>query len=129
MADPIIEAVHADPIVQAVLAAPDDRRGGTVTTQAGNTVASPTTTEEQDRATAGQRDTSLVWESTQRQIAIGFAYASIMVSAYLIIAPNVPPELRLVAFTFLSTMAATINQNYFTRTNHTKVPGVKYEGR
>lgn len=98
-----------------------------VTLPSGQVVAAPTSTEEEDRMTAGQRIVNLKWESTQQIIAIGFAAASIAVCMYLIIFGS--PEMQYVAFTFLTTMAATINQNYFTRTNHTKVGGVKYEGR
>jgi len=81
-----------------------------------------TTTHEENLVTAGQRHINEKWEWTQQVIAIGFAYGAIGVCVYLIIWGT--PELRLVAFTFLTTMAATINQNYFTRTNHTKIGGV-----
>lgn len=99
----------------------------TVTTQKGDTVATPTTTEEEDRNTAGQRQVSIMWEGTQRIIAIGFAYGSILICTYVIILG--PTDLKLAALTYILTMGATVNQSYFTRTNHTKVGGVKYEGR
>lgn len=80
------------------------------------------TTFQQDLTAAGQRNINVKWEGTQQFIAISFALGAIGICAYLIVIG--PLEMRMVAFTFLTTMAATINQNYFTRTNHTKIGGV-----
>lgn len=131
MTDPIVDAVHADPIVQAVLAAPGDRRSGTVTTQAGNVVASPTSTEEEDRGTAGQRAVNMVWESTQRQIALSVIGSSLLVSVVLAVGGpilGIPRELQLAAAVFLFGVANLVTGFYFGRTNHTKIGGVQ-QGR
>lgn len=122
---PIVQAVKADPVVKAAIE--HTVTPATTVTQAGVTVAAPTTTEEEDRGTAGQRTINVMWEGTQRVIAIGFAYGSIMICTYVIILG--PTDLKLAALTYILTMGATVNQSYFTRTNHTKVGGVKYEGR
>lgn len=82
----------------------------------------PTTTLQQDMVVAGQRHINVMWEGTQRNIALVTTSAVVIVCMYLIVAGT--PELRLAAFTFLTTSASTISQNYFTRTNHTKIGGV-----
>lgn len=125
MSDPIVDAVHADPVVQAVLAT--DQSAGqrkTVTTQAGNLVAAPTTSEEQDRSTAGQRHINVMWEGTQRNIAQEVTIVALTVTAFLVMWPGIPLELRLMAYTTLSNVFFAVTSVYFTRTNHTKVGGV-----
>lgn len=126
---PIVEAVKADPVVKAVLQADTDATGRTTVTQAGDTVAMPTSTEEEDRATAGQRHINVMWEGTQRNIAQEVTIVALAVSSFLVMWPGVPLELRLMAYTTLSNVFFAVISVYFTRTNHTKVGGVKYEGR
>lgn len=85
-------------------------------------VIPPTTTSEQDRMTAGQRHINVMWERTQQIIATSVTLTVLAVCAYLIVYGA--PDLKLVAFTFLSNVSLVVIQNYFQRTNHTKVGGV-----
>jgi len=103
----------------------------TVTTQKGDTVATPTTTEEQNLGTAGQRETSLMWETTQRQIALWVIGSALFVSVVIAVFGGllgIPLELRLAAVVFLFGVANLVTGFYFGRTNHTRVGGV-YQGR
>jgi len=95
---------------------------GTTVTQAGNTVASPTTTEEQDRGTAGQRAINAIWETTQRQVAILVIGMAVVVAAGL--AAFGAPEAQVAAFAFLYGAANLVIGFYFGRTNHQRVGGV-----
>lgn len=81
-----------------------------------------TTTAEQNRHTAGQRHTSLIWESTQMRIALSVIWMAAIVSAYLVIMGEVSD--RAIAFLFLSNLASNIIGFYFGRTNHQRVGGV-----
>lgn len=118
----------ADPVVKAVLANSDALPSNkTVTTQAGDLVASPTTSEEQDRGTAGQRAINLIWETTQRQLALSTIGCSLIVSVVLAIfgsVLNVPKELQIAAAVFLFGVANLVTGFYFGRTNHQRVGGV-----
>lgn len=126
----IVEAVKADPVVKAVMA------GGasgskTVTTAAGDEVAAPTTTQEEDRGTAGQRAVNMVWESTQRQIALSVIGSSLFTSVVISVFGgmlNIPTDLRLAAAVFLFGVANLVTGFYFGRTNHQRVGGV-WQGR
>lgn len=94
-----------------------------VTKKEGTTLA-PTTTEQEDVVTAGQRRVNLIWETVQATLAISITFAII----YLAIVQT-PAETITNAF-FL------IVGFYFSRTNHQAIGGegkkpaeTKYEGR
>lgn len=72
----------------------------------------PTTTEEQDTVTAGQRKINIIWETTQSFIAIAVTAALIFVSIKEINGE----ELKNAFFLIIGF--------YFSRTNHTTVGGV-----
>lgn len=93
-----------------------------VTTTEGKLVAAPTSTEEEDRNTAGQRAINAVWENTQRFIAIMGIGVAILTSAYLSIVG--PDDSKNGASVFLYGVANLIAGFYFGRTNHTRVGGV-----
>lgn len=114
-----------DPVVQAAVAHGPGQRE-TVTTQAGNLVASPTSTEEEDRGTAGQRAVNLLWEGTQRLIALSVIWASLVVAVALTIFGTYlgNPELQLAAAVFLFGVANLVTGFYFGRTNHQRIGGV-----
>lgn len=124
----IAGAVLADPVVKAVLADhAGERTASTVTTQGGNVVAAPTTTEEENRGTQGQRDVNMLWENTQRQIAIAVIYASLLVSVVIALfggVLTVDNDLRLAAAVFLFGVANLVTGFYFGRTNHQRVGGI-----
>jgi len=93
-------------------------------------VASPVTTQEQDRSTQGQRDTSMLWERTQRQIALSIIWAAEAVAASVALTALIPSaserqlSLAMTALVFLTSTTSLVIGFYFGRTNHTKVGGV-----
>lgn len=122
----IKDAVLADPVTRAVLAespaAGGDRRSGVITTPAGDVVATPTTTQEQDRGTAGQRDVNMIWESTQRQVALSVIVVSLSVAAWLAVAGA--SDNAVAASVFLYGVANLVIGFYFGRTNHQRIGGI-----
>lgn len=75
-------------------------------------VAPPTATEEMSRMTAGQRETSLMWEKTQRQLALGFLCtalicATVVVIASIFITAERVQSLALVSMTFLTSTSCS----------------------
>lgn len=75
-----------------------------------------------DRTTAGQRAINLKWESTQQQIAIVVSYGTVGTCAGIIFFG--PPDLKVPAFTLLSSICMVVLATYFQRTNHQKIGGV-----
>lgn len=106
----------------------------TVTKGEGTTL-SPTTTEEGDRVTAGQRHISRVWEYSQALIAILVTATTVYVLATIAISDQEIDVNQASAVGHLVVMATLILTFYFARTNHVAVggvgpkPGDKYEGR
>lgn len=100
----------------------------TTVTKGEGTTLHPTTTEESDRVTAGQRYVNRLWEHTQAAIAIGVTFTTCFVLAYLTI-KSVQGQVELSANAlllvgYLVVMATSIITSYFTRTNHEKTGGV-----
>lgn len=75
--------------------------------------AEATTTAEEDRHTAGQRNINLIWEVTQAVIAIAVVIANLVGAFYL---PDQNP--------LLSNGFFLIIGFYFGRTNHARLGGV-----
>lgn len=98
----------------------EDKSRTSVVTSSGNTVAAPTTTEEEDRATVGQRRINLIWEVTQAMIAIMVTAATLYVSSSLAI----KGDGQTAAFLLLSNAFFVVITAYIQRTNHTKIGGV-----
>ena len=82
------------------------------------------TTFQQDLTFAGQRHINVMWEGTQRNIAMLVTGSALAVTAFLVMWPDTPNELRLVAYSTLSNVFFAVTSVYFTRTNHTKTGGV-----
>ncbi len=85
-----------------------------------------TTTGEQDRKSAGQREINLIWENTQRLIALFVVVMGCLVSGVVVIASTVtgtgePSSLVLAAFTLLSNISFLVAGFYFGRTNHARI--------
>lgn len=85
----------------------------------------PTTTVEQDLRTAGQRQINLIWETTQRHIALFVIGVACLVSAYVVVfslfTGKETNALVLAAFTLLSNIGFLIAGFYFGRTNHARI--------
>jgi len=89
----------------------------------------PTTTEQEDITTAGQRKINLIWEATQSSIAVMVVLANIII--WIIVSltgkGSIPEGLTNALFLIVGF--------YFSRTNHSAIGGVgfkpnpKYEGR
>lgn len=120
MSEPITKAVLADPVVKAVIA--EQAPGASVVGTQGQLVAAPTTTEEDDRISAGQRVVNLIWENTQMKIALSVVWAAIGVASYLAIRGGT--DAQVAAFVFLYGVANLVTGFYFGRTNHQKIGGV-----
>jgi hypothetical protein len=87
------------------------------------------TANESERAlrSKGQRDTSELWEETQRDLAlltvrgtVAAAFVAAIFGAWLHIIDSV----RMAAFVFLYGIANLVVGFYFGRTNHTRVGGI-----
>jgi len=87
----------------------------------------PTTTVEEDRHSAGQREVNLIWENTQMKIALSVIWASLIVAGGLAIFGKYlgTPDVQLAAVVFLFGVANLVTGFYFGRTNHQKVGGVQ----
>lgn len=84
------------------------------------------TTPEEDRTTESQRQTSMMWESNQRDIARMVVGASTMVASSLSICGRMlgSENLQLASAIFLYGVANLVIGFYFGRTNHSRVGGV-----
>jgi nucleoside phosphorylase len=102
-----------------------------VTKESGQTLA-PKTTEQQDIITAGQRRINLIWENTQRIIAIFSVFSGIIINAVVIVViMSVVNELTVnqlavisMCLQFINLTAGIVIGFYFSRTNHQKIGGV-----
>lgn len=113
------------PIPVAVIEGSRTRTGEFTQRQSIDPSLPASTTFQEDLTSAGQRNINAMWEGTQRQIALAVVGVSLIVLGYLVVAPGVPTELRLVALSTLSNVLFAVTSVYFTRTNHTKTGGVK----
>jgi len=111
-----------------------ERPSGTVTTPAGDLVATPKTTQEDERVSAGQRAVNLIWENTQAKIAVAVVYVVLFVAAIISIIGMLPwatdqqIALAITSFMLLSSLATLVIGFYYGRTNHQKIGGVE-QGR
>lgn len=96
-----------------------------VTKESAQTLA-PNTTEEMDAVTAGQRKVNLIWEHTQRAIAVFSVFAAIIINASVIIIVLINirdmtvDQLGVISMClqFINLTAGIIIGFYFSRTNH-----------
>lgn len=84
------------------------------------------TTPEEDRSTAGQRETSMMWEKNQKYIALIVISVSVIVAGTTVIFGHRigATDLQLASAMFLNGAANLVIGFYFGRTNHTKVGGI-----
>ena len=130
---PVVIAPEQPP-VPVVVTAGATPITGTVTKGEGTTLA-PTTTEEADRVTKGQRDISRIWEISQATIALVVTGSTVFVLGKLAVATQDVSANQLISAMQLNVMTTLILTFYFARTNHSRIGGVgekptdKYEGR
>lgn len=154
--DPVVKAVLDDPaaaptVADAIGVAPSlvaparsseqiatehgttttTRTAPPIVTQGGQLVAAPTSTEEEDRGTASQREINLIWETTQMKVALSVIWSSLAVAAILAVGGTLlgTPDVQLAAVVFLFGVANLVTGFYFGRTNHTRRGGVDSGGR
>lgn len=127
--EPIVKAVLSDPVVKAVVA--NHAEATPTIGERGQTVAAPTSTEEQDRVSAGQRDINRIWETTQMKIALSVIWSSIFAGTALAVFGKWlgSNEMQLASIVFLYGVANLVTGFYFGRTNHQKIGGVEQQGR
>ncbi len=86
----------------------------------------PTTTDEEDRKTAGQRQINLIWETTQMRVALSVIWSSLAVAGVLAVLGKWlgTPDMQLAAIVFLFGVANLVTGFYFGRTNHARTGGI-----
>lgn len=101
----------------AMVVAPTPSKHDTAEHLASNTTA------EQDLKSAGQRQINLVWETTQKQIALAVIGTALAVSAILATCGKIigTPEIQLAAVVFMFGVANLVTGFYFGRTNHARM--------
>lgn len=90
------------------------------------TVSTPHSQEEDSLTSKGQRQTSLIWETTQRLIAVSVIWTALFISAYTSV--RGAPDAQMASSIFLFGVANLVIGFYFGRTNHQKIGGVE-QGR
>lgn len=96
---------------------------------------SPTTTEQEDMTTAGQRRVNLIWEYTQAIIALVVCLFTMIAALIIVIAVVYYDKKDVQIPTIFAVAFGTVIGFYFSRTNHQaiggegKKPTQKYIGR
>lgn len=91
--------------------------------QVGDAHTAPTTTAAQEATNEGQRKVNLIWENTQRLVALSVVWCGLFVAACLCLI-NKEVNVTLASMVFLYGVANLVIGFYFGRTNHTRVGGV-----
>lgn len=97
----------------------------------GKSFKAPTTTEEEQAVTAGQRAVNILWETTQSKIAVVTVFSSIAINAILcltVVFMNIQVTNNQMAVISLCIQPITLTTGivigfYFSRTNHTAIGG------
>lgn len=93
---------------------------------------SPTTTEQEDITTAGQRKINLIWETTQGQIAKLVVFGALIVDAAALLGSMFLGRDLSAAQALLvgvvNSLATGVMSFYFSRTNHTQIGGIGIKG-
>lgn len=114
-------------------AAPEEKRF--MESSAGKTVMAPNTTEEEETVTAGQRVINLMWETTQKRIALLVIQFTLSVNTFVIVVliclsffSN--KEINTATVAIITGSIGAINLTcgivigfYFSRTNHSQIGG------
>lgn len=126
---PVPQAAVGTPVNMTVVAPPPPPI--TVIKGEGTTL-SPTTTEQQDVVTEGQRRVNLIWERTQSWIALLVVIAGVLVNSAIITAiiffnkETSVTQLALISISlqFINLTTGIIIGFYFSRVNHQAIGGV-----
>lgn len=90
----------------------------------GTQTLEPTTTEQEDIVTAGQRKINLIWETTQSRIAIMVCATTMSAGLFQVIAEVFFNKAGGQIPTIFSVAFGTVIGFYFARTNHQAIGGV-----
>ena len=112
---PVVIAAVVEPL-PVVIETPQAAPAAAMVTKGVGTTLAPTTTEQEDKTTAGQRLVNMLWEITQSVIAF-LVVGSTMIKAFYLIQGQEIPTIMAVAF-------GTVVGFYFARTNHQSIGGV-----
>lgn len=117
----IVEAVSSDPVVKAAVlhAADPDVLAGL------RAAASATETETSLRS-EGQRVVSMLWETTQKTIAMVTVGGAVSLSVVVVVFGKwlaLEADVRIAAFMFVASAANLVIGFYYGRTNHQRVGG------
>jgi len=117
IANPLqVEIVEGDPHPPVPLGPPPELQAMSL---------APTTTSEQDLRTAGQRSINLLWETTQRNIALFIISITSLIAAFIVVrgmmVESTSDGLVVAAFTLLSSLCSLVVGFYFGRTNHARI--------
>lgn len=139
----IVEAVAADPVVQAAVEHAADpgviagARAAAVAVEKADVLQSAGTRDAAVLAAAGQRDAAalrvegqrhinLIWETTQMRVALSVIWCSLIASAVLAVFGRWlgEKELQIAALVFVFGAANLVIGFYFGRTNHARTGGI-----
>lgn len=117
-------------VVQSAYNPPPPQRPDVVKGE-GITLA-PTTTEQDDLVTEGQRHINLIWETTQSRIALLVVSAGVFLNSVLVVlivfsnreVSITQLSLISISLQFINLTVGIVIGFYFSRTNHTKTGGV-----
>lgn len=92
----------------------------------------PTTTEQDDMVTAGQRNINLIWETTQSRIALLVVFAGVLLNSIIVIlvvfldhqVDVTQMALISICLQFMNLTVGVVIGFYFSRTNHSASGGV-----
>lgn len=123
-----VDVQNVEPL-QVEIAAP--ARDAPIITASGLLSMPPTTTEQEDIVSAGQRTVNLIWENTQSRIALLVVVAGVFVNSVVVLfIIGVNREVSVTQLSLISICLQFINLTvgivigfYFSRTNHSATGG------
>lgn len=130
-------------IIKSEVIQADTIKVGEITDDKGQVVTAlpphiaPTTTNEENMNTAGQRRINLIWEHTQAAIALVVTFSTMIGGLLLMVAQVFMGKGEMQIPTILSVAFGTVVGFYFSRTNHQAIGGIgskrntdqEYKGR
>lgn len=140
---PVSIASVAEPLPVVMASEPPKPLPVTVVKGEGTTLL-PTTTEEGDRVTAGQRHINLIWENTQSRIALMVVVSGVLLNSFVVLlivffnreVSVTQLSLISICLQFINLTVGIVIGFYFSRVNHQAIGGVgpkpvepPYQGR
>ena len=121
----VADAVMKDPVVKAAI-----KHGAEANPSPGQAAASALAatrlSDETSLRSEGQRTVSMIWETTQKKIALMTVGGAVFLAAAVVLAGQwleLANDVRIAAFMFISGAANLVIGFYYGRTNHQRVGG------